>query len=176
MKTIVLGGGCFWCTEAVYQRVKGVEKVVSGYAGGGTGTDPSYWDLHTGAHGHAEVIEVTYDPAILPLETVFEIFFATHDPTTTNQPGTADMGQEYRSIILCAEDELEIAREAKNNAQRSWDRPIITEIVVLDEFHEAEAGHQNFYNENQGVGYCQVIINPKLEKFRKNFAHLLKED
>ena len=174
MKTIVLGGGCFWCIEAVYQRVKGVEKVVSGYAGGGNDEQPSYMDLHTGKAGHAEVVELTYDPGIVSLETLLEIFFSVHDPTTLNQPGTADEGPEYRSIILCSKEELDIARRAKEEAQKSWGKPIITEVKELDAFYPAEENHQNFYNNNPNVGYCQVIINPKLEKFVKKYKELLK--
>lgn len=175
MKTIVLGGGCFWCVEAVFQRVKGVEKVVSGYAGGGTDAAPHYMNLHAGASEHAEVIEVMYDEQVISLEQLLEIFFGVHDPTTTNQPDTADNGPEYRSIILCAPDEIDIATKAKEQAQRLWDRPIITEVKPLDAFYPAEAYHQNYYNENKEQGYCQVIINPKLEKFRKNFSSILKE-
>lgn len=169
MKTIVLGAGCFWCTEAVFQRVKGVEKVVSGYAGGTT-VNPTYE-----RHGdHAEVIQLTYDEAMVTLQTLLEIFFGTHDPTTTNQPGTADDGPSYRSIILCAENELEIAHQALEKAQTNWDKPIITEIKMLDTFYPAENYHQNFYNQNPQVGYCRVIINPKLEKFEKKFIAYTK--
>ena len=174
MKTIVLGGGCFWCVEAVFQRVNGVESVVSGYAGGGTDLTPSYNDLHTGKHGHAEVIEITYNENILSLDTIFEMFFYTHDPTTLNQPGTADMGEEYRSIILCSADELEKAEAAKADANELWDGKVMTEVKVIDKFYPAEDSHQNFYNENPGAGYCQVIINPKVAKFEKKFAEYLK--
>ncbi len=174
MKTIVLGAGCFWCTEAVYQRVKGVDKVVSGYAGGGTEAAPDYEMIHSGAYNHAEVIEVSYNPDVISLEKILEIFFYTHDPTTQNQPGTADDGSEYRSIILCVKDELELANVAKDKAQKLWDRPIITEITEIDRFYPAEANHQNFYNENPNVGYCQVIINPKIAKFEAKFSKYLK--
>lgn len=170
MNTIVLGGGCFWCIEAVFQRVKGVENVVSGFAGGDD-PDPSYY-----SHGqHAEVVQITYDSAVITLEKLLEIFFGVHDPTTDNQPGTADSGPAYRSIILCSEDELEIAHKALEEAQKLWDNPIITEIKVLDAFYPAEDYHQNFYNQNADVPYCQVIINPKLAKFRKHFQEYLKE-
>jgi len=173
MKSIVLGGGCFWCIEAVYQRVKGVQAVVSGYSGGGDEVQPDYWKLHSGDNGHAEVIKVTYNPKILSLEKILEIFFYTHDPTTQNQPGTADSGDEYRSIILCDKDELELVKRAKIIAQDLWGDPIITEITVIDKFYPAEENHQNFYNKNPEVGYCQVIINPKLAKFEKKFAEIL---
>ncbi len=169
MKSIVLGAGCFWCSEAVFQRVKGVEKVVSGYAGG-TAPNPVYEN-----HGdHAEVVQITYDETIINLETLLEIFFGTHDPTTTNQPGTADDGPSYRSIILCTESEQETAQKALHKAQTNWDDPIITEIKTLDTFYPAENYHQDFYNQNPQVGYCQVIINPKLEKFRKNYSKYLQ--
>lgn len=169
MKTIVLGGGCFWCIEAVFQRVKGVEKVVSGYAGGDT-PNPTYRN-----HGnHAEVVELTYDEFQITLEQLLDIFFSIHDPTTTNQPGTADDGPEYRSIILCANDEINVALNAKKSATKIWGEKIITEIKELQAFYPAEEYHQDFYNQNQSVPYCQVVINPKLEKFRKKFSSLLK--
>lgn len=170
MKTIVLGGGCFWCTEAVFQRLKGVESVVSGYAGGDI-PNPTYHN-----HGrHAEVVEVTYDPTVITLKQLLEIFFSVHDPTTLNQPGTADVGMSYRSIILCDESELTIAKTVKQEAQKQWNNPIITEINVLDTFYPAEDYHQNYYNQNPEAGYCQVIINPKLEKFRKKFNNYLTD-
>lgn len=174
MKSIVLGGGCFWCIEAVFQRVKGVEKVVSGYAGGGSNFKPSYWDLHSGKHGHAEVVEVTYNPETITLEELLDIFFNVHDPTTLRQPGTGDDGQEYRSIISCAKYELSIAENAKNEAQKLWNNPIITEIKELDAFYPAEENHQNYYNNNQSAGYCQVIINPKLAKYEEKYSEYIK--
>jgi peptide-methionine (S)-S-oxide reductase len=169
MKSIVLGGGCFWCTEAVYQRIKGVDSVISGYAGGTT-KNPNYNN-----HGnHAEVIKVSYDESVISLQELLEIFFGSHDPTTTNQPGTADDGPSYRSIILCSNDEVEIANQAKKIAQENWDKPIITEIKELEKFYPAEDYHQNFYNQNPQVGYCQVIINPKLDKLQKRFSKFLR--
>ena len=177
MKTIVLGGGCFWCTEAVYQRVRGVSQVVSGFAGGGTEDTPDYWSIHGPNSNHAEVIEVTYDPGVLSLETIFDIFFHTHDPTTLQQPGTADKGEEYRSIILCDQDEIEVAEKAKEIAQADWNDPIITEIKELDAFHPAEDVHQDFYNRNRDRNpYCQAIIDPKLAKFYERYAELTKDD
>lgn len=174
MKTIVLGGGCFWCTEAVFQRVKGVEKVVSGFAGGEPDEEPDYWKIHDADNNHAEVVQVTYDETVINLRVILEIFFGTHDPTTSQQPGTADSGSEYRSIILCSEDELDTAQAAKDAAQKNWDQPIITEIKLLDTFTPAEEAHQNYYNENQSAGYCQVIINPKIAKLEQKFAEYLK--
>lgn len=168
MKTIVLGGGCFWCIEAVYQRVKGVEKVVSGFAGGDM-KNPDYRN-----HGnHAEVVQLTYDESVTSLEKLLEIFFNVHDPTTLNQPGTADNGPEYRSIILCSENELELAKQMRDEAQKVWEDPIITEVKILDEFYEAEDYHQDYYNKNPQAGYCQVIINPKLAKFEAKFKEYL---
>lgn len=169
MNNIVLGGGCFWCIEAVFQRVRGVESVVSGYAGGET-PNPTY-DNHG---NHAEVVRVSYDSTAISLQQLLEIFFGTHDPTTLNQPGTADVGPGYRSIILCSEEELSTAQSALIEAQKVWEDPIITEIKVLDRFYPAEDYHQNYYNQNPQVGYCQVIINPKLEKFQKKFHDYLK--
>jgi len=169
MKSIVLGAGCFWCIEAVYQHIEGVRRVISGYAGGST-ANPSYHK-----HGdHAEVIRVTYDAKTVTLEQLLEVFFYVHDPTTLNRQ-MYDVGIAYRSIILCAEDELEIARKAKDDATKLWEDPIVTEIKVLNKFYDAEQEHQDFYNKNPSLGYCQVIINPKIAKFEKKFAHLLKK-
>lgn len=169
MKTIVLGGGCFWCIEAVYQQVKGVEKVVSGYAGGDT-PNPTY---HNHSH-HAEVVQVTYDEAKIQLPTLLDIFFHVHNPTTLNFQGN-DYGEQYRSIVLCGEDEVVVAEQAKSDAQKDWDDPIVTEIKVLDTFYPAEDYHQNYYNQNQSAPYCQVVINPKLQKFKERFLNLLND-
>ena len=168
MKTIVLGGECFWCIEAVYQRVKGVEKVVSGYAGGDK-DDPTYHD-HA---DHAEVIQVTYDPKVIPLDTILDMFFYTHDPTTKDRQGN-DVGTQYRSIALVSEDEVEAVKAAMKRAESLWDDPLLTEIKVLDKFYEAEDYHQDYYNQNKEADYCQVIINPKIAKFEKKFADYLK--
>lgn len=169
MKTIVLGGGCFWCIEAVFQQVKGVENVVSGYAGGTT-DNPNYNNIGD----HAEVAQISYDEEVINLEQILEIFFGVHDPTTLNFQGN-DYGEQYRSIILCEDRELETANKAKEKAQKNWDNPIVTEIKILDKFYPAENYHQNYYNNNTSAGYCQVVINPKLEKFRKNFEKYLKD-
>lgn len=167
--TLVLGGGCFWCVEAVYQRVKGVSNVVSGYAGGST-PSPTY---HNHAD-HAEVIQITYDPAVIPLEILLAIFFHVHDPTTLNQQGY-DKGTAYRSIILYQTDnEKQAIQTAIKRAQPDWVDPIVTEVKQLDVFYPAEDYHQNFFNENQSNPYCQVIINPKLAKFRTAFADYFK--
>jgi methionine-S-sulfoxide reductase len=169
MNSIVLGGGCFWCLEAVYQRVKGIEKVVSGY-GGGDIENPTYNN-----HGnHAEVVELIYDNNIISLEKILEIFFYIHDPTTLNRQGN-DIGEQYRSIILCCEDEVGLAEKAKTESQRNWHDPIVTEIKILNKFYKAEDYHQNYYNSNSSAGYCQVIINPKLAKFEARFQEYLKK-
>jgi methionine-S-sulfoxide reductase len=169
MKTIVLGGGCFWCVEAVFQRVKGVVKVESGY-GGGDKADPTYHD-----HGsHAEVVELSYAENKISLEKIFEIFFYVHNPTTLNFQGN-DYGTQYRSIILCNDnEELELAEKVKSGSKDLWPDPIVTEIKILDTFYLAEANHQNYYNQNQNNPYCQVIINPKIAKFEKKFKDHLK--
>lgn len=169
MKTIVLGGGCFWCIEAVYQRVKGVEEVVSGYAGGDL-KDPTYEQ-----HGsHAEVVQITYYPDVISLETLFEIFFSVHDPTTVNRQGN-DIGPQYRSIILCNDYlESELAHRVIDGVKDLWNNPIVTEVNLLEKFYPAEEYHQNYYNNNSQAGYCQVIINPKLAKFQEKFRAYLK--
>ncbi len=168
MKNIVLGGGCFWCIEAVYQRIKGVEKVVSGYAGGDI-ANPTYQDHGT----HAEVVQVTYKEDEISFEKLLEIFFYVHDPTTMNRQGN-DVGTQYRSIILCnSEDEINIANKVKEGSKSLWKDPIVTEIKLLDLFYSGEDYHQNYYNNNQNAGYCQVIINPKIAKFEAKYSDYL---
>lgn len=168
-----LGGGCFWCLEALYQEVKGVLGVVSGYAGG-EGDKASYEQISSGLTGYAEVNQVTYDPAIIAYLEILEIFFAMHDPTTLNRQGH-DVGPQYRSIILYHnEGQQKLAAQAKAEAAQLWDDPIVTEVVPLTKFFSAEDYHQNFYRSRPEVPYCQVIINPKLQKFRQKFAAKLK--
>lgn len=173
-KPAVLGGGCFWCLEALYKQLKGVTKVISGY-GGGHYKNPSYEDLHYKHTGHAEVIQVDFDPSIITYREILEIFYAIHDPTTLNQQGT-DVGKEYRSIILYHDEEQKRIAEdvTKNFATKHWDEPIVTEIKSLDTFWPAEDYHQNYFERNPEQAYCQVIINPKLQKFRTTFADKLK--
>jgi methionine-S-sulfoxide reductase len=168
MKTIVLGGGCFWCMEAVFQRVKGVKEVESGYAGGDL-RNPTYEN-----HGsHAEVVEITYDESIVTLEKLLEIFFYVHDPTTVNQQGN-DIGTQYRSIILCNNHiETETAHSVIKGIRDLWQNPIVTEVNLLDTFYPAENYHQNYFNNNQLAGYCQVVINPKIAKFESKFSEYL---
>ena len=167
MKSIVLGGGCFWCVEAVYQQVKGVVSVTSGYGGGST-ENPTYDDIGN----HAEVVKIEYDEAQLSLDTILEIFFSIHDPTTLNRQGN-DVGEQYRSIIICEENEIDTVRKARDKAQDNWSSPIVTEIKLHSPYFKAEDYHQNYFKTHPEAGYCQIIINPKLEKFRKNFHTLL---
>lgn len=167
---ITFGAGCFWCTEAVFLGVKGVERVVSGYSGGKI-KNPCYREICTGATGHAEVTQITYNPTIVSYETMLEIFWNTHDPTTLNQQG-ADIGSQYRSVIFYnTENERIIAEEYKKQLDKSglYKGPIVTEISPLVNFYTAEEDHQNYYALNPDQGYCQYVIRPKVEKFRKKF-------
>lgn len=173
--TAVFGGGCFWCTEAVFQQLKGVNQVVSGYAGGRI-KNPTYREICSGRTGHAEVIEVSYNPNEIDYKDLLKIFFSTHDPTTLNRQGY-DQGTQYRSIILTRdEDENQVAKQVREEMQDFFDKPIVTEIKTLEHFYTAEADHQNFYNDNPGQPYCNVIINPKLQKLRSMFSSYLKEE
>ncbi len=169
-KKATFGGGCFWCTEAVFQRVQGVKQVVSGYAGGHV-ENPTYRQVTTGTTGHAEVIQVTYDPSEVAYEKLLEIFFRTHNPTTLNRQGN-DIGPQYRSIILYEDSEQkDLAGSVKKELDSAeiWDDPIVTEIKPLDIFYEAEDYHQDYFNRNSDQAYCQVMIVPKIEKFKKLF-------
>ncbi|NKX56470.1 peptide-methionine (S)-S-oxide reductase MsrA [Arthrobacter mobilis] len=172
MKTFVLGGGCFWCLDAVYQKTRGVSEVVSGYMGGHV-ADPSYEAVCSGTTGHAEVVAVTFDEDVVPEEVILGMFFASHDPTTLNRQGY-DVGTQYRSAMFYADDEQKQAFEAAiGRAQEDWAGSIVTEVVPLAEFYPAEEYHQNFYAKHPFAGYCQVIINPKLAKARKYYAEWL---
>ncbi len=171
-QTITLGGGCFWCLEAAYQMLKGVTKVESGYAGG-TKPNPRYEDMHSGETGHAEVTQVTFNPGIVPLEDIFNVFWTIHDPTTLNRQGH-DVGPQYRSIILYNSEEQKAAAEkSKVEVAKLWADPIVTEIMPLTQFYKAEDYHQNYYRSNPTQRYCELIINPKLDKLRKKFADKL---
>jgi peptide-methionine (S)-S-oxide reductase len=162
-ETATIGGGCFWCAEAVFQRIPGVKSVVSGFAGG-TVPNPTYEQVCTGTTGHAEVIQLTYDPAVLSYNKVLEIFWEAHDPTTLDRQGN-DVGTQYRSIILYSNDEQKKAAEAsKAGAAKHFKTPIVTEIVPLKAFYSAEAYHQDYYNSHTNQSYCQFIITPKLQK------------
>ncbi|OGG76723.1 peptide-methionine (S)-S-oxide reductase [Candidatus Kaiserbacteria bacterium RIFCSPLOWO2_01_FULL_54_24] len=175
MKSAVFGGGCFWCTEAVFQMLKGVEKVESGYAGGATDS-PSYEQVSTGNTGHAEVIRVTYDPAVISYEDLLTVFFGSHDPTTPNRQG-ADVGEQYRSVILYGtEEERATAERVAREIQESLKdgSRVVTQIIPLGKFFPAEEYHRNYFKENTSAPYCQLIIEPKIEKVRKRFAELVK--
>ncbi|MDE2001857.1 MAG: peptide-methionine (S)-S-oxide reductase MsrA [Patescibacteria group bacterium] len=170
----VFGGGCFWCTEAVFKMLKGVSSVEPGYAGG-TVPNPTYERVCTGTTGHAEVIRIEYDPALVKYETLLTIFFATHDPTTLNRQGN-DVGTQYRSLILYTTEAQKKAAEAfiaKLNASSEKGNPLVTEVKPLDVFYPAENYHRDYYARNKNKPYCQVVINPKLEKVQKEFADLL---
>ena len=175
LETITLGGGCFWCVEAIYQDVIGVESVVSGYAGGAM-ENPTYQQICTGTTGHAEVVQITFDPDIISLADVLYIFWRTHDPTTLNRQG-ADVGTQYRSIILYHSDEQKaIAEKSKQETDSSslWSNPIITEISPLTVFYTGEGYHQNYYNNNPNQPYCMAVIDPKVRKFKASFQDKLK--
>lgn len=172
-QTIVLGGGCFWCLEAVYQMIEGVTHVTSGYADGAT-KNPGYQEVGMGSTGHAEVVKVEFDPAVIALSDILEIFWTIHDPTTQDRQGN-DAGSQYRSIILYdGESQRQIAEDSKSAVVPLWNKPIVTQILPLTKFYEAEDYHQNYYRNNPDQGYCQVIINPKLAKLREKFASRLK--
>lgn len=174
LQTAVLGGGCFWCLEAVFQLVKGVERVVNGYAGGHS-ANPTYEDVLSHTTGHAEVVQITFNPAVMSYGQLLEIFWHIHDPTTLNRQGN-DVGEQYRSIILYADDTQRRQAEKSLNkvALSIWDEPIVTQIQQLQRFYPAEAYHQNYFNNNPSKAYCQAVINPKLQKFQEKFENLLK--
>jgi peptide-methionine (S)-S-oxide reductase len=168
------GGGCYWCLEAFYQRVKGIDKVVSGYSGGHI-ENPTTDRVYMGDTGHAEVIQLTFDPQIITYRELLEIFFVMHDPTTLNRQGN-DAGEEYRSIILYHDAEQKQIAEnmAQGFAADLWPDPIVTQIVPFEKFWPADEYMQDFYNKNPNVGYCQIIIDPKIQKLREKFAAKLK--
>ena len=162
-ETATLGGGCFWCVEAVYERLPGIISVLSGYAGGQS-ENPTYEQIGTGKTGHAEVVQIAYDPAKISYEKIIDLFWEAHDPTTLNRQG-ADTGPQYRSIILTEnDDQMRIANESKNRAQSKSKSPIVTEIVPLTKFYPAEDYHQDFYRENPMHPYNLAVIRPKLKK------------
>ncbi len=169
-----LGGGCFWCTEAYFTRLKGVSKVVSGYAGGQV-LNPTYKEVCSGRTGHAELIEVTYDNSIVSFEELLEIFFLTHNPTTLNRQGN-DVGTQYRSVIFYRTEEERSSAEhfIKTKAVAYWENPIVTSLEPLEIFYSAEAYHQDYYRLNPKQGYCQIVIAPKLKKLEAVFKDRLK--
>lgn len=173
MEKALVGGGCFWCIEAVYNRVRGVQSAISGYAGGAR-KNPSYEQVCSGATGHAEVVEITYDPSVIAYEEILEIFWEIHNPTTLNVQG-ADRGTQYRSVIYYYDEvQKEKAQNSIAQAQLSWNDPIVTELSPVPEFYPAESYHQNYYNEHPTQGYCHVVIAPKIEKFMKKFSDKVK--
>ncbi len=164
-ETATLGGGCFWCVEAVYQTVPGIKSVINGYAGG-TVANPTYEQVCTGTTGHAEVVQIAFDPAQISYEKVIDLFWKAHDPTTRNRQG-ADEGTQYRSIILYADDAQKAAAEkSKAAAQKDFKNPIVTEIVPLTNFYPAEKYHQDYFDKNPNAGYSRAVIAPKVEKFQ----------
>jgi len=176
IETVVLGGGCFWCTEAVFKMLKGIVSVEPGYAGGNN-PNPTYEQICNGDTGHAEVIKIEYDIKIISLESILTVFFATHDPITKNRQGN-DVGEQYRSIILYTnENQKKIAEKFIEELNSSTEKgnPIVTEIKLLNEFYSAEDYHKNYYENNKNQSYCQVVINPKLKKVQEKFAELLKQ-
>lgn len=177
LEQATFGAGCFWCVEAIFEEVKGVKSVIAGYAGGEI-KNPTYRQVSSGRTDHAEVTRITYDPSVLSYEQLLEVFWHTHNPTTKNRQG-ADVGPQYRSVIFYHnEKQKKIAQKSleKTDASDLWEDPIVTEIEPLTNFSKAENYHQNYYANNPNAGYCQVVIAPKLKKFRKEFSHLLKEN
>ena len=173
-ETATLGGGCFWCVEAVYERLPGIISVVSGYAGGQT-ENPTYEQIGTGRTGHAEVVQIAYDPSKISYEKIIDLFWDAHDPTTLNRQG-ADVGTQYRSIILTAsDDEARIAKESRDRAQNNFKSHIVTEIVPLTKFYSAEDYHQDFYRENPMHPYNLAVIRPKLKKLDEKATELNKK-
>ncbi|MCH8495214.1 MAG: peptide-methionine (S)-S-oxide reductase MsrA [Balneolales bacterium] len=176
MEQATFGAGCFWCVEAIFQRLKGVYNVESGYSGGHV-DNPSYNQVTSGRTGHAEVIRFDFDPEIISYEMLLEVFWHTHDPTTLNRQG-ADVGTQYRSAIFYHTDEqkdIALASKQKTDASNLWDNPIVTEVSPLINYYTAEDYHQNYFNSNPNAGYCSVVIAPKVRKFMRDFSHLLKE-
>ncbi|MEP7196615.1 MAG: peptide-methionine (S)-S-oxide reductase MsrA [Saprospiraceae bacterium] len=167
--------GCFWCTEAVFQNLKGVRSLLSGYIGGNI-VNPSYRDICSGSSGHAEAIEICFLPTIISFDQLLEIFWTTHDPTTLNRQG-ADKGSQYRSAIFFTTKQQEIiAQNSKDTfAKELWNDPIVTEITAATTFYAAEDYHQNYFNNNPNQSYCQIVINPKIHKLRTKFADLIAQ-
>jgi peptide-methionine (S)-S-oxide reductase len=177
VESATLGGGCFWCLEAVYEQIQGVVHVVSGYAGGDV-PNPSYKLVCTGTTGHAEVVQITYEPEVISFRDILEVFFSIHNPTTLNRQG-ADVGPQYRSIILYHDkSQKNTAEQVIDELERKnvWGDPIVTELIPLEEFYAAEDYHQEYFRKNPNQAYCQVVISPKVSKFRKRFSERLKPE
>jgi peptide-methionine (S)-S-oxide reductase len=176
LEQATFGAGCFWCVEAIYERLEGVYNVESGYSGGHV-INPSYQQVTTGRTGHAEVIRFDFDPSVISYETLLEVFWHTHDPTTLNRQGN-DVGPMYRSVIFFhneAQKEIAMASLKKTEASKLWKNPIVTQIEPLKNYYVAENYHQDYFANNPNAGYCSVVIAPKVRKFMKDFAHLLKK-
>ena len=175
LESIVLGGGCYWCVEAVYENLNGVQSVVSGFSGGKI-SNPSYYDVSSGKTGHAEVVQITYDKTITNIDEIFKVFFTVHDPTTLNRQG-ADVGTQYRSVIFYKnEEQKQAALSIINSLKKAkvYDSPIVTTLEPFTKFYKAEEYHQNYYQNNKNQPYCQLVIQPKIEKFEKVFKNRLK--
>lgn len=175
-ETATLGGGCFWCLEAIFSELRGVKKVVSGYSGGSV-PNPSYREVCAGTTGHAEVVQVTFDPRVLSYRELLMVFFTVHDPTTLNRQG-ADAGTQYRSVIFYhTTEQRDVAMEviAEIEAKNIWDAPIVTEITPFNAFYQAEEYHQEYFKRNPDQMYCRVVIEPKVAKFRKQYLEKLKK-
>ena len=173
LQKATVGGGCFWCTEAVVQRLKGVSNVVSGYAGGNVPGHPTYREICSGLTGHAEVIQFDFDPEVISYAEILTVFLTTHDPTTLNRQG-ADRGTQYRSVIFYHNEEQKSqAEQVINVVQEYYDNPIVTELSALPTFYEATQEHQDYYNGNRQQGYCRVVIDPKVKKLKELYSHLL---
>jgi peptide-methionine (S)-S-oxide reductase len=173
--TATLGGGCFWCLEAVYDQLQGISDVVSGYSGGRV-PQPTYQQVCTGLTGHAEVIQIKFDPDRISFKEVLQVFFSIHDPTTLNRQG-GDVGPQYRSVIFYHDEEQKVIAEATIaglEAGHVWDDPIVTQVAPFEIFYPAENYHQEYFQRNPDQGYCRVVISPKVAKFRKQFAERLK--
>ena len=174
LQVATLGGGCFWCTEAVFQELKGVEEVVSGYSGGNVPGHPTYREICSGLTGHAEVIQITFDAAVISYEAILLVFMTMHDPTTLNKQG-ADVGTQYRSVIYYHnQEQKEIAEAVIKKVASYYDNDIVTEMSPLGVFYNAEQDHQNYYRNNKEQGYCQFVIAPKLAKLRRLYIDKLK--
>lgn len=173
-KTATFGGGCFWCTEAIFQQIKGVHKVISGYSGGNAPGKPTYREVCSGRTGHAEVVQLHYDEQLISYKELLTLFMSTHDPTTLNRQG-ADVGTQYRSVIYYHDQQQkEVAEEVLKEMAAYYKRPVVTELSPLGKFYEAEEYHQDYYRQHPEQGYCSYVITPKLSKLRQQFAEKLK--
>lgn len=177
LQIATFAGGCFWCTEAVFKRLQGVVNMLPGYAGGQR-PNPTYEQIHSGATGHAEAIQIQFDPQIITYQNLLDVFFATHDPTTKDRQGY-DEGSEYRSIIFyhnAEQKEQALAAKNKLEQEKTYSDPIVTEIIPFTTFYEAEAEHQDFYENNRATPYCRIIIDPKIQKLLKHFTKMVKKE